>query len=360
MAIVAVPEFLFPDVGTYDHDALATLAITASGNKVTFVFRAPKSGQITRVGFLLGTVTTPGTLRVSLQNTDIDGFPDGTPDQFYTLINPTAGWQSGTLSIPRSVQISEIFAVVIELTTVGSMLIGCVGTIGAANRYVFQGSNYVILNATKQPTLAPSIDFEWADGVRAVIPGNYPFASIATFGPNTSVFGIRYKPPNVIRVRGIWARLLPSNLSLDVVSLQLWDALDNIVRTTYINMRSSVLVAAQPAIMCAYFDTPYSVPANTIIHVVFSNDFGTTQLYYSGVYTSAGVIREGLPGGKEFWMATRTGGNWDDFLVGDLKPGRWPHMGLIIDGLEEGVGSASTTNLISSSDIFALKVRSKV
>lgn len=118
----------------------ASALIDASGEKAASVFVVEHAGDITAITFRLGTVTEEDTLRVSLQNVDASGDPDGTADQSCTVTFTDADdntFQSCTLGAARTVTPGDIVAVVIDYNSYadGNLNINYPGSSFARNTY---------------------------------------------------------------------------------------------------------------------------------------------------------------------------------------------------------------------------------
>jgi len=130
MALQSVTGAFYPDFPnlnvTMGAAASSSLLLDAAGEKVAFIFRAPKTGTLSAVTFLTGTVTTGQTMKVSFQDVSAaDGNPDGVVDQFRTVsiadtdddvakttgIISSDGTDGGT---KRSVTKGDLLAVVVE------------------------------------------------------------------------------------------------------------------------------------------------------------------------------------------------------------------------------------------------------
>ena len=104
-----------------------TFSLAAAGQKIAFVFRAPKTGTIDQVGFLVRAVTVSQTLKVSLETVNpATGHPTGTliaAGASGTVASPAANtFYEISLGTPPSVTINDYIAVVIEFDSTGGNL----------------------------------------------------------------------------------------------------------------------------------------------------------------------------------------------------------------------------------------------
>lgn len=110
------PGYKIGDSSTYFENS----AIDAAGEKFAMVFRAPKTGNIDRVGFRVGAVTDSQTLKASLQSVDMsDGNPTGTilasANGYGTQSSPAADtFYEVTLNTAVAVTQNDYLALVIE------------------------------------------------------------------------------------------------------------------------------------------------------------------------------------------------------------------------------------------------------
>lgn len=158
--------------------------MNSSGDRIAFVVQVTKAGNIHKVKFRTGTVTTGDTVRVSLQNLDASGDPDGTADQSVNqaIANTDDNvYFNVTLGSDRTVAAGDIFAVVFDYPSyvAGNLAIN-VGLLGAlegmpghsAPIYLdfYDGAAW-----TKTTTRVPLIILEYDDGTVAYQPGCVPF-----------------------------------------------------------------------------------------------------------------------------------------------------------------------------------------
>jgi len=110
----------------WNQSSAAVVVLDASGEKLGFIFRVGKTGNIEKIKFRLGNVTTGQTLKASLQNVDLaNGEPDETEDQSGTVAvadGDDGDWKEVTLSSVRAVTAGDVLAAVVEFdSTVGDL-----------------------------------------------------------------------------------------------------------------------------------------------------------------------------------------------------------------------------------------------
>lgn len=106
-----------------------TMLMDAAAEKAAYIFTIPKTGTLDTYEFRIGSVTNnpDNGLRISFQNLDANGDPDGTQDQFRDIAGPFSantwivpglitsdGTDTGT---KRSVTVGDRIAVVIEFVS---------------------------------------------------------------------------------------------------------------------------------------------------------------------------------------------------------------------------------------------------
>jgi hypothetical protein len=136
------------------HDSVT---IDASGEKFVFVFRAPKTGNLSKATFCISSVITAEDLKVSWQDVDgTTGNPDGTVDQYRVFakagITAATLIQTGIISSDgtdggskRAVTIGDWVACVIEFNSaIGSVTFsmpGIASTYSGAKNSAYAANN---------------------------------------------------------------------------------------------------------------------------------------------------------------------------------------------------------------------------
>jgi len=125
MALVSIPPLYMPQPLFQNSDGIfigtrAELRMNATAHRVAFVFYAPKNGNISKIGFRLGTVTEEDDngVHVNLETIDLaNGDPSG------TLVTPDGGgggsrfldsWGPGNSDTWQEVTLDEVGAVVTD------------------------------------------------------------------------------------------------------------------------------------------------------------------------------------------------------------------------------------------------------
>jgi hypothetical protein len=189
-----------------DTPAYTSQLIDASGEYVGFIFRVPKTGNISTIHFRTGAVSNSQTLNISLVTVDGSGIPTSTAYGGMTAVtqaSPAANTSyTVTLGTAASATEGDIVAVKIQFD----------GTIGSVNIQSFGlgiGANsYVVLNGTKQQN-CPIGAIEYDDGSFEPIIGFTPATggvASTSFNSGTGTFdewALRFSVPYKVRLRGL-------------------------------------------------------------------------------------------------------------------------------------------------------------
>lgn len=157
--------------GTFDLPVIppgtgsTSLLMDASGEKVGFIVRASKAGDIAAFHFPLGVVTTGQTLKGSFQDVNTaNGEPDGTIDQSGTVAVGDGDdnvWKTVTMGANRTVAVGDYLGIVIEFdSTTGNLNILTANQLPNANIYslLYTGA------AWAKQGRAPIVVLEYSDG----------------------------------------------------------------------------------------------------------------------------------------------------------------------------------------------------
>jgi hypothetical protein len=170
--------------------ARADYALDAADEKIAFVTSVQwldtslTTRQIARIHFRTVTITTNELLKVSLQDLDASGDPDGTPDQYRTItpivnrglrtgLITSDGTDTGTL---RTVSNGEQIAIVIEFDgNTGNLLITTVHSSAFNFGNAYPDAFTAAWAKTANTNQAMTVAIEFADGGFAQTPGLIPF-----------------------------------------------------------------------------------------------------------------------------------------------------------------------------------------
>lgn len=212
-----------------------TLTMNADGEQVGFTFQVPKTGTLAGCEFYIinNAFNTPDNgLKVSFQNVDTSGNPDGSDDEYivlasgalsagtWTTASPITsdGTSGGTKrSVTKGDQLAIVLAFAGTFVASDSLQIGANNCSDNAIGVIFPESAWACLTRsgagtwTKQPQLAGTLALLYDDGSSVAI-GPFPWWPTITLvqapsfnsGSATNERGIYWTQPYTARVFGLW------------------------------------------------------------------------------------------------------------------------------------------------------------
>lgn len=190
-------------------DFATIVTVNAVGEGYGLIVRAPKTGTLQSFGLHVGGLSLTGTIRLSFQDVDASGFPDGTEDQFRDVVQPGGGMVQNTFFEPsgaltsdgtdtgtkRSVTRGDLIACVADCTAFTSGGVSFIAlSQSTAQHTVFP---YSVFDAgigwQKQDTNAVHLSLKYADGTYPFIPNAWP----VTFPINDHVFNNTSSPDEI-------------------------------------------------------------------------------------------------------------------------------------------------------------------
>lgn len=345
--------FPFPIAST----GYANNAVDAASEKFACIFNATKAGDLARVRFPLGTVTTGGDVRVSFQDVDAaTGNPDGTVDQYRVVAvadtDDAATKYSGIISADgtdggakRTVAIGDRFAVVIDVDTytAQNMLFRGIN-VTSATLHPYLGQNYCLLYTgtwAKLTTTASAFAIEYADGSYDWNPTSTPFNVMSTWGFTSTnatqdEIALRFTVPVSTQVRcGYWA------VDADAAAtVRLYDG------TTSLGAAAAADPDIRPgtADLLTMFCLPSTVtltPGNTYRWAIEATTTTTVIVRY--VEVPAQAVWDQFEGGQNVhWDARVDAGSWTATTT------RRPVAGVFMFGLSGGSGGGGSTGFAIS------------
>lgn len=364
MTIVSVPQLLVPDPGplvTAGGVAFNSLLLDASAEKAAFILRAPKAGNIARVGFRTGTVTTGDTLKVSLQDVSgTTGDPDGVADQFRTVavadtddniwvrtnLITSDGTDGGSL---RAVTRGAIFALVIEFNSFVAGNLNIAATLGVtAPRGPWLGgpsyADHFTAAWAKVTTGVPVVAIEYDDGSFAFMGSTLPALTPANTSFNSGTEnGLKFKLPMACRIGGFWFYGGAGNTSSDY-TVNLYDS-DGTTSLGAVSYDATIVASVGTGAVIGILPSSVSLLANTFYRIGILPAGANTVTLYNITLSSAhgAAILDQMSGGQNFHWTSRAGaGAWSD------DTSRRPFMGLFIDGLDSGGGGLSRARVVNA------------
>lgn len=316
-----------------------TTSMTASGDKAAFVFQIAKTGTVTKIGFLTGTVTTGDTVDVRLETVNTTtGAPTGT--LWATNTNGSQAidaaddntWFTVTLTAGASVTKGDIVAVVIvNGGTPGNMEIvhGGGGLFDEAFPYITDFAAAVWTSDNESPNCA----LEYSDGSYAYSPGVYPFSAIniSVAYNNTSDpdhRGLKFQLPVPVRVVGGW---FESDLEA-AANLKLYDS-DGTSVLESISVPSGPRSTTGHGVHIVFFTSAHSLSKDTYYRLVLEPST-TTSIDLDEISVPTAAVLDGWDGGQNFHYTQKKDAGWTDTTT------KRPMMGLLIDALDDGTSGS--------------------
>ena len=359
MALVALPSpMLWPgDILATPFVASSTnqaaILLDAAADRIAMHFRAPKAGNLNKIGFLLGTVTTGETLLAGFQDVDITtGNPDGTFDQSGTVAVADTDdnlWKEVTTSTTRTVAVDDVVAAVIQYNAfvAGSLNIQAY-TPGA--RATFNNSTYIDNNLTgsyaKSSSNYPIISIGYDDGTYAFLPGAYPYTSrSSTAFNNTSSPDEKcliFSFPFACEISGLWFGLLAAaggDFACDLYDMtSSSDTTDRAALATSATVDSDITIEASGAAAHVYFSSPQTLTKDAYYRAAI-RPTGASNITAYSINLDAAALRAAWPYGTSCSYSDRTDltGTWAAATTTSLLL-----AGVIISKLDDGVGGFLT------------------
>lgn len=369
MTLVAVPQLLVPDPGpliTQGGVTYNSLLLDAAAEKAAWIIRAPKTGNLARVGFRTGTVTTGDTMKVSFQDVSgATGDPDGVVDQFRTVaiadvddnvwirtsLITSDGTDGGT---KRAVTRGDVFAVVVEFNAFVAGNLNVAATLGViVARGPWLGSpcyaDHFTAAWAKVATGAPVLAIEYDDGTFAFIPGTLPFLTVAVgaYASNSTPDeeALKFKLPASVSISGCWLFGGPGGNSGDY-DVVLYDS-DGTTPLRTVSIDANQVPSVSTGGVMLMFTSSVTLAADTFYRISMKPTTTNTVALYNATHSSAhGVaILDQSSGGQNFHWSQRTdAGAWTDDTL------RRPFVGLVIDGIDDGasVGGISRAAVVNT------------
>lgn len=327
--------------------------MSAATDKVAFIIPCPKSGTLSSVGFMLGTVTTGDTLKVSFQDVSTTtGLPDGTADQYRTLVVSDSDddtWkQTGIISsdgtdtgTKRTVTRGDILGIVIEFNSfvAGSLNIKSILSPGAGmntngRHYLSQyTSGAWAIRSSESITVA----LQYSDGSYSFMGSTLPITAVTqiTFASNTDPdeIALKFTIPFDCSLCGIWAVGVDLDGDIDIV-------IYNSTSTALISRSIDKDIRSSPSETGYefYFSSSLHLTKNSTYYASFKPT-STTSGQITVIDVNNASILDQMAGGQTWHYSQRVdAGAWTATTT------RRPLYGLILDGIYESAGGGAKVN----------------
>src|SRR5574341_100826 len=352
-----------------DYNATSFVVLDAAGEKATFYWQAEKSGSLYTVDFYLSGVTTPQPLKVSFQDLNANGEPDGAIDQYRAVTVTTYGrYTTGLVTsdgtdggTKRTVVVGQIVAIVFEWNaSAGNLQIGT--ALGAGFETAVPGIvafyNGSAWDKNGYKAHMPVVAVKYADGAYGYAETTLPWVTVpygaTSFSQSTSPdeVGNRNIFPYDVKIGGIVAQLSAGVANADV-DLVLYD--QNSVALATVQAKAFVPAATQGFRVHGRFSAAIEVLKNTICRVAAKGaGSGSAGLGYrqTPIETMTGGA---VPQGATMYYTSRTdSGAWTD------SPGSraqiWPLIEAI-DIVTGGVGLVNVAQPVSADGLTLTLVK---
>lgn len=354
MTMISVSSLQIPSIPfglTSSWTTLNSSNLNASGVKFASILQAPKTGSIRKIHFRVGGVTTATDTDVRIETVDpatgeASGTLWGTNTNVTVLqasITSNTWIVSPALTADASVTQGDTFAVVLAPTGTPSYIVTCIGGASAAFRFpyvsFYNGTSWI-----KESSLLPSVGIEYSDGSFADMPQVIPLSAT----PNVHAFNsgstpderaLKFKLPVPVKVCGAW---VADDLDGDG-DLVLYDS-DGTTALQTKSLDKDVRQGTTTGVHLVRFPGSQLLLANTFYRLSIKPTSATSLTVYSIDVNSAALFDQ-MPGGQNFHYSERTdAGAWTDTTTRRL------FMGLMIDGVDDGSGGGSTTNVFIHSE----------
>lgn len=332
--------------------------LDSSGDEVGYVFRVPKAGNITKVGWRTGfatNVTGANAVRVGLYTVDpANGNPTanlyGGSNYVDRVPSGSYVWYWETLGTQASATEGDYVALKFSWK---SFVTGnyCYFSGYHSNAEPFPDNNRSYIKYMDASTwyadtyrLVPCMAIEYSDGSIEYIAGTCPYSAVNAHsfnsgsGPNH--IGLRFKFPFKARLKGV---IMSCILNGDF-DLKLYDS-DGVTVLTSISVDKDIKQGATAFVTYILFNTAQVLLANTFYRVVVVPTTATSLTIYSGDVTDEGANKamNAVNGGENFHHTTANAAptqesDWTQTAT------RRPLIGLILDQLDDGASGGGSSN----------------
>ena len=326
MSVQTGPQLIQANI-SHDNWAVTTFSpsqwLSDADDKTGFLISVPRSGTLNKIWFRTEDVITGDTLRVSFQDLNAAGYPDGTADQYRLVtiasVDDNTWFTTGSITsdgsdsgTKRTVTVGQTLGIVFDYATrtAGDMRISLGRNYSSS--YSFIGTNITINYETSWVTTGISsmcIALEYTDGV-FYTPGCMPAVGSLSTAVSSStspdelanIFSVPY--PTTIWGLGITC----NTLSLRPFDVVLYSSDGSTVLAT--GSFGSVPNTTGPIVTPIPFTTPYTLSAGTSYYASFRPSGTTNNNIYKNTFPST-VVMGATPFGSSCYGASRTNaGAW--------------------------------------------------
>jgi hypothetical protein len=323
---------------------LTTRQIFSASGVAATIFQIARTGNVRRIHFATGTVTTGATILVRLETVDLStGNPSGTlvgtntEDAAFVIANgDDSVFLTATLTADAAVTVGDYVAVVLQnpASSHGSMNF-------AAHASSEFNVPYGFDNGNKSNNLL-MLALEYDDGTVTPIPGIRSPATAQTSvtfsnASTPDVYGTLFTPTLELRVAGAWV-----NIDQDA------DCHVRLVSTAYnqgagtgilagVTLDTNVRRDGASSQALVQFPAPVDLVAGTAYRLIVEPNSGSSiQFHYYNTGSQLGLDAVGF-GCLTTAKDPTSNGDWTDHNSGTF---RWALMGLVVSGVAGGAAAS--------------------
>lgn len=322
----------------------ANLLIDASGEKVTYLFQVPKTGNMRTIRARTGTVTSFQTLKGGFYTVDGSGLP--TASAYGGMVAGTQAVDPGsnadftvTMGTDAAATEGDFVAATVEFnSTAGNLNIAGSGS-GTGVRNCYAVHEAPALTLTKQ-TSTPVFAIGYDDGTYEPIIGAYPFTSgLTTTGFNSGTatadeYALKFTVPFKCRLKGMLVMLAcAAGANFEYINYSGTSPVTGMTGTRdgdHVNNTGMGIIAL-------LWGTPEDLAANAVRYLSIRPTTANNVTIARGTVASTAVMGA-VPGGGNWFTATRLDntGAWDE-----TRTTEYPFILPIYDQLPDDAGGAS-------------------
>lgn len=335
---------LFPTGHSINLLSFRSLLLDATGEQAAYIFRVPKTGNIRKVGFRTGTVTTGMTADVRLETVDATtGDPTGTLVAANTNASQVIAdtddntWFLPTLTADAAVTIGQILAVVVVWATGGNLNINAAIT-GVPTHNFPYADHFTTSWGKREETPLGFIEYD--DGTTAnayVIPVKTAATANTDIntGSNPDEVGNRFQFAFPMRAAGAFVAIDPAATGdFDIVLYE------GTTSKASVSVDASQMLGDTTRKCFFQFATPYVMLANTEYFLVVKPTTAT-NVRVSTLQLPSAAMMAALDGGTAIYRANRVdAGAWT--AVTDERIS----LAILVDGFDDGTGMVSVHNTV--------------
>lgn len=320
------------------------VTLDAAGESHAFIFQAPQSGSIDRIGFRTGAVTTGNTVDVRLETVSTT---TGDPSGSLVAVGANAAlaiadaddnvWKEATLTTPCAVTRGTLYAVVIVVPASTNLTIATLGTVADwTTGWNFPYSDDFTAGAWAKSQNSPTINVRYTDGSYPIL-GNLPLSAIAatTFNADSSPDerGLYFTLPFPARLSGVLLNAAFAGGS----TIKVYDS-DGSTVLTSLAIDADQVRTANPGTSRFLLPSAVELDENEAYRVTVLPS-STTDNTLTHLTVNAAAMLDGLDGGQAFHLTTREGGgSWSQTTT------QRPLIHLLLDAFDDSAQNAGAVH----------------